>query len=215
MVYSSIGCQQRVLAWRSQERNLYVSSTRDSKTGEENLVCRLHKSLCGLKQASQQWFTKFSEAIQSVGYTQSRADYSLFTKRYCKSFTALLICVDDIMITRNDTVSIGVLKNFLHTHFRIKDILDLKIFLSIEVSTSNNDIFICQRKYALEIVKDARVLGAAPVDNVMERGLKLFEKGDLLKDLARYKRLVSRLIYLTVSRPDITYSIHILSRFMH
>ena len=125
------------------------------RQGEENLVCRLHKSLYGLKQASRQWFTKFSEAIQSAGYTQSRADYSLFTKTHGKSFTALLIYVDDIMITGNDSVSIDALKNFLHTHFRIKDLGDLKYFLGIEVSTSNNGIFICQRKYALEIVKDA------------------------------------------------------------
>ncbi|WKA01667.1 hypothetical protein VitviT2T_019937 [Vitis vinifera] len=72
------------------------------RQGEENLVCRLHKSLYGLKQASRQWFAKFSEAIQSVGYAQSRADYSLFTRKQGKSFIAILIYVDDILITGND-----------------------------------------------------------------------------------------------------------------
>ena len=59
------------------------------------------------------------------------------------------------------------------------------------------------------------MLGATPIDTPMERGLKLSDKSDLLEDLGHYRRLVGRLIYLTVSRPDITYSVHVLSRFMH
>ncbi|RVW37167.1 Retrovirus-related Pol polyprotein from transposon RE1 [Vitis vinifera] len=129
-----------------------------------------------------------------------------------KSFTALLIYVDDILITGNDPVSIATTKKFLHSHFHLKDLDDLKYFLGIEVSASKNGIFISQRKYALEIIEDAGLLGAAPIDTPMERGLKLSDKSDLLKDQGRYRRLVGRLIYLTVSRPDITYAVHVLSR---
>ena len=196
--------------------DLYMSPpTGLLRKGEDNLVCRLHKSLYGLKQASRQWFSKFSEAIQASGYVQSRVDYSLFTRIQGKSFTALLIYVDDIFITGNDPVSIAAIKKFLRSQFHLKDLGDLKYFLSIEVSSSKNAIFISQLKYALEIIKDAGLLGAAPIDTHMERGLKLSDKGDLLKDLGRYRRLVGRLIYLTVSRPDITYYVHVLSRFMH
>ncbi|CAL8155640.1 unnamed protein product [Prunus armeniaca] len=175
----------------------------------ENLVCRLHKSLYGLKQASRQWFAKFSQTICSTGYIQSKADYSLFTRHKGHSFTSLLIYVDDIVI------AILALKAFLHRHFRIKDLGDLKYFLGIEVSRSKQGIFLSQCKYALEILKDAKLLGAAPVDFPMEKGLKLSDKGELLKDLAHYRRLVGCLIYLTITRPDITYSVHVLSRFMH
>ncbi|KAL5797904.1 hypothetical protein ACOSQ2_002724 [Xanthoceras sorbifolium] len=185
------------------------------RQGEDNLLCRLYKSLYGLKQASRQWFAKFSEAICSAGYVQSRADYSLFTRTQGKSFTALLIYVDDILITGNDPVSIAATKKFLHSHFHLKDLGNLKYFLGIEVSTSKKGIFISQRKYALEIIKDVGLLGVAPIDTPMERGLKLSDKGDLLRDSSQYRRLVGRLIYLTVSRPDITYAVHVLSRFMH
>ncbi|XP_024199917.1 uncharacterized mitochondrial protein AtMg00810-like [Rosa chinensis] len=185
------------------------------RQGEEHLVCRLHKSLYGLKQASRQWFTKFSVAMQSAGYVQSKADYSLFTRKQGKSFIVLLIYVDDILITGNDSASISALKNFLHSQFRIKDLGNLKYFLGIEVSPSAHGIFISQRKYALEIIKDAGLLGVAPIDTPMERGLKLSDKSELLKDPSRYRRLVGRLIYLTVTRPDITYPVHVLSRFMH
>ena len=138
---------------------------------EEHLVCRLHKSLYGLKQASRQWFAKFSEAIRSAGFVQSKADYSLFTRKQGKSFTALLIYVDDILITGNDPVSIADIKKFLHNQFHLKDLGDLKYFLGIEISASRKGIFISQRKYALEIIKDAGLLGAAPIDTPMERGL--------------------------------------------
>ncbi|KAI9153173.1 hypothetical protein LWI28_007189 [Acer negundo] len=150
-----------------------------------------------------------------TGFVQSRSDYSLFTRTQGKSFTALLINVDDIPITGNDFVSIAATKKFLHSHFHLKDLGNLKYFLGIEISDSKKGIFISQCKYALEIIKDAGLLGAAPVDTPMERGLKLSNKSDLLKNSSQYRRLVGRLIYLTVSRPDITYAIHVLSRFMH
>ncbi|KAI9173831.1 hypothetical protein LWI28_007225 [Acer negundo] len=185
------------------------------RQGANNLVCRLHKSLYRLKHASHQWFAKFSEAICSAGYIQSRANYSLFTRKQGKSFTALLIYVDDILITGNDPVSIVETKKFLHSNFRIKELGNLKYFLGIEVSTSKNGISISQRKYALEIITDARLLGAAPIDTPMERGMKLSDNSDLLKNSTQYRRLVGRLIYLTVSRLDITYAVHVLSRFMH
>ena len=121
-----------------------------------------------------------------------------------------MIYVDDILIIGNDPVNIVATKQFLHKHFHIKDLGNLKYFLGIEVFASKNGIFISQHKYALEVIKDAWLLGVTP----MERGLKLSDKGTLLKDTNWYRRLVGQLIYLTVSRPDITYVVHVLSRFM-
>jgi len=66
----------------------------------------------------------------------------------------------------------------------------------------------------LEIIKDSGYLGVKPVEFPMEE-CRLSNKGELLKNPCAYQRLVGRLIYLTITRPDITYSIHILSRFMH
>ncbi|KAL6329519.1 hypothetical protein AAG906_021527 [Vitis piasezkii] len=127
-------------------------------------------------------------------------DYSLFTRIQGKSFTTLLIYVNDILITRNDSVSISIIKKFLHSQFRHKDLGDLKYFLGIEVSSSKNGIFIFQRKYALEIIKNAGLLGVTPIDTPMKQGLKFFDKSDLLKDPGHYRRLVGILIYLTISR---------------
>ena len=114
----------------------------------------------------------------------------------------MLIYVDDILITGNDPIAISSLKQFLHNRFRIKDLGDLKLFLGIEASLSKKGIFISQRKYTLEIIKDGANLGVKPVDFPMEQNTKLFNE-------------VGRLIYLTITRPDIIYVVHILSRFMH
>ncbi|CAL8150569.1 unnamed protein product [Prunus armeniaca] len=194
---------------------IYMSPPPGLQRQGENLVCRLNKSLYGLKQASRQWFAKFSTAVQAAGFVQSKADYSLFTCRNGKSFTALLIYVDDILITGNDLKAISILKQFLHSRFRIKDLGDLKYFLGIEVSRSKRGISISQRKYTLKILKDGGILGAKPVNFPMEQNIKLSDTGELLRDPSQYRRLVGRLIYLTITRPYIMYSVHVLSRFMH
>lgn len=181
----------------------------------ENLVCRLNKSLYGLKQASRNWFAKFSCVIQKAGFTQSKADYSLFTKSEGSTFIAVLIYVDDIIVTGNNAQTIKSLKDFLFQQFHIKDLGNLKYFLGIEVSRSQKGIFISQRKYAFDILNDVGLLGSRPNSFPMEAYLKLNpDDGDPLHDPTKYRRLVGRLIYLTVTRPDLVYSVQILSQFM-
>ncbi|CAL8077131.1 unnamed protein product [Prunus armeniaca] len=182
----------------------------------EHTVCRLHKSLYGLKQASRSWFRKFSSAIQNIGFSQSRADYSMFTHKHGKSFTVILLYVDDMIITGNDDDAIRDLKHFLGTCFKIKDLGPLKYFLGVEIARSKSGISFCQRKYTLDILEDAGLLGAKPTKIPKEANVALMPTGsDPLKDPTRYRRLVGRLIYLTITRPEITYAVNTLSQFMH
>ena len=182
----------------------------------EKLVCRLHKSLYGLKQAPRNWFAKFSDSIKTAGFFQSHSDHSLFVQEKGVTLTIVLIYVDDIIITGNNDKAIQDVKLFLQQQFHIKDLGKLKFFLGLEVARSKAGLVISQRKYTLEILDDVGFLGAKPVDFPMEQNLKLTaDQGEMVKDAANYRRLVGRLIYLTITRPDITYSVNILSQFMH
>lgn len=86
----------------------------------KRLVCKLHKSIYELKQASRQWFDKFSCAFIFLGFTQSKLDYSLFTKGSGINILALLVYVDDIIITGASLANIESLKKLLHDTFKLR-----------------------------------------------------------------------------------------------
>uniref|UniRef100_A0A7N2LEN0 Reverse transcriptase Ty1/copia-type domain-containing protein n=1 Tax=Quercus lobata TaxID=97700 RepID=A0A7N2LEN0_QUELO len=147
------------------------------------VVCKLNKSLYGLKQAYRQWFAKFSGTLLQLGFTQSKADYSLFTRRQGDVFMMLLVYVDDVLIACNDKAEIDRFKVLLDDRFKLKDLSDLKYFLGLEVARSAKGIALCQRKYTLEVLNDAGMLGCKPAKTPMEQSIKLSQlEGEELKD---------------------------------
>lgn len=176
-----------------------------------NQVCLLKKSIYGLKQSSRQWFAKLSQSLLNQGYTQSNSDYSLFFKHTHNSFTALLIYVDDLILAGNSIQEITAIKHFLHQQFKIRDLGNLKYFLGLEISRSQQGLYICQRKFALDILSDTGLLAAKPATIPITKDTRLQkDQGEPLTDPASYRRLISRLLYLYITRPDITQ----LSQFM-
>ena len=103
--------------------------------GESGLVCRLRRSLYGLKQSPRVWFDRFSSVVQEFGMLRNTADHSVFyhhnSSRQC---IYLVVYVDDIVITGSDQGSIQNLKQHLFTHFQTKDLGKLKYFLGIEIA---------------------------------------------------------------------------------
>ncbi|BBN68699.1 ABC-2 type transporter family protein [Prunus dulcis] len=177
---------------------------------------RLRKALYGLKQSPRAWFGRFTMAMKNNGFKQCNSDHTLFLKHRKGKVTALIIYVDDMIITGNDKQEISQLQDYLATEFEMKDLGGLKYFLGIEVARSQQGIFLSQRKYVLDLLTDTGMLDCKPADTPIVQNHHLGEYPDqVLTNKERYQRLVGRLIYLSHTRPDIAYAVSVVSQFMH
>ncbi|RVW34472.1 Retrovirus-related Pol polyprotein from transposon RE2 [Vitis vinifera] len=141
--------------------------------GESGLVCRLRRSLYGLKQSPRAWFSRFSSVVQEFDMFRSTANHSVF---------------------------------YHHNSSGLKTWGKLKYFLEIEIAQSSSGVVLSQRKYALDILEETGMLDCKPVDTPMDPNVKLIPgQGEPLRDPGRYRRLVGKLNYLTITCPDISF----------
>lgn len=197
------------------DEEVYMKLPHGFHASEKGMVCRLHKSLYGLKQSPRCWFSKFAKALFDYGFVQCGADHSLFSLITRKKELHVLIYVDDLVLTGNSDEVVQEFKTYLSNCFHMKDLGKLKYFLGIEVARNQEGVFLSQRKYILDIITDVGYLGGHPVDFPIEQNHQLGKsKALLLLNPHKYRRLVGRLIYLSATRPDLAYAIHTLSQFM-
>nr|AFP55546.1 gag-pol polyprotein [Rosa rugosa] len=186
-----------------------------TSTGEQ-VVCKLKKSLYGLKQSPRAWFGRFTKFMKKIGYRQSNSDHTLFLKHRCGKVTALIIYVDDMVVTGDDIEEIQRLQGQLSSEFEMKDLGNLKYFLGIEVARGKDCIVLSQRKYVLDLLAETGMLDCKPVATPIEQNHQLAEYLDQVPtNKGRYQRLVGRLIYLSHTRPDLAYAVSVVSQFMH
>ena len=133
-------------------------------TVSRDKVCKLNKSLYGLKQAPRCWFSKLVTALKNYGFTQSYSDYSLFDYTQKDVRLHVLVYVDDLVIAGNDSKAITKFKEYLSDCFHMKDLGPLKYFLGIEVARGSEGIFLCQRKFALDILSEQGCCGRSRLD---------------------------------------------------
>ncbi|RVW56555.1 Retrovirus-related Pol polyprotein from transposon RE1 [Vitis vinifera] len=161
-------------------------------TSNFNKVCRLRKSLYGLKQSPRAWFERFTKVVKGYGFVQCQSDHTLFVKHFPEGKLAIII------------------------EFKIKDLGNLKYFLGMEIARSKKGIVVSQRKYVLDLLNETGMLGCKPAETPMDTTVKLEESdGSAPVDKGRYQRLVGKLIYLSHTRPDIGFSVSVVSQFMN
>ncbi|CAN1766567.1 Retrovirus-related Pol polyprotein from transposon TNT 1-94 [Linum perenne] len=180
-------------------------------------VCKLKRSLYGLKQSPRAWFDRFWKAIKKYGFCQSQADHTLFYKRSIEGkMVVLIVYVDYIVVTGDDGAGIDLIKKQLATEFEVKDLGILRYFLGMEFARTKEGLFINQRKYVLDLLAETGMTGCKPAETPMDSAVRLRpSESHEVKDQERYQRLVGKLIYLAHTRPDITFAVSVVSQFMH
>ncbi|CAL1405972.1 unnamed protein product [Linum trigynum] len=194
---------------------VYMKRPPGYTVGRDDQVCLLQRSLYGLKQAPRAWFEKFQSTVIALGFQQSRNDPSLFLQSTSAGCIVLLLYVDDMIITGDDVLGIQRLKKGLHASFTLKELGSLSYFLGLEITRSPHGILLSQRKYITDLLSSTQFADCIPVSTPMEANLHLSrESGVPLVNPSQYRHIVGSLMYLTHTRPDISFAVHVVSQFM-
>lgn len=179
-------------------------------------VCKLRKSLYGLKQAPRAWYRELHQFVLSMGFDNSLVDTSLFIYNNLGLTTYLLVYVDDLILTGNNDAFLMDVISKLANQFSIKDLGNLSFFLGVEVIPTAGGLFLSQHMYIRDLLEKAKMEDAKPISSLMSTSQVLtLRDGVALTDLIEYQSLIGGLQYLSLTRPDIAFSVSKLSQFMH
>jgi len=185
------------------------------KKGEEEKVYHLKKALYGLKQAPRAWYHKIEAYFAQEKFEKCPSEHTLFTRSQGGKILIVSLYVDDLIFTGNDRTMCEEFKHSMMLHFDMSDLGKMSHFLGIEVKQYSNGIFICQRRYAQEVLSRFGMQDSNAVKNPMVPGTRLSkDTGEKGVEETLFKQLVGSLMYLTATRPDLMYTVSLLSRFM-
>ncbi|GKE79955.1 retrovirus-related pol polyprotein from transposon TNT 1-94 [Tanacetum coccineum] len=179
-----------------------------------NHVYTLKKSLYGLKQAPRVWYDLLSKFLLSQEFSKGKVDPTLFTKRKGKYILLIQIYVDDIIFASTTPELCDQFSKIMCSKFKMSMMGKISFFLRLQISQSPRGIFLNQSKYALESLKKYGMESSDPVDTPMVEKSKLDEdtQGKAV-DPTHYRGMIGTLMYLTASRPDLTFVVCMCARY--
>ena len=188
--------------------------SQNGKRGEK-LVCRLKKSLYGLKQSGRNWNTVLHSHFTEEGFQQSRVDPCVYTRHRDGEMTIVVVWVDDIIIATKSESTLQSVKQPLNDRFRMKDLGELSWFLGINFVREGRGVMkMNQSQYIGKILSRFNMADCKPRSTPCEMGKVSVDESELA-DARLYRELVGSLIYLmTATRPDLSYVVTILSQHM-
>ena len=185
----------------------------------EKLVCRLNKSIYGLKQAANNWYKDKEPAnfLLRQGFTRSRNDHCLFARSEAEDHTFVLVWVDDIIVASKSMTVISDVKKALEETFHMEDRGRLDWFLGLRIRQEEGKVSVEQERYKETMLERFQMDQCKPSRTPADLNLKLqtAQNGDKEMDQRIYRSLVGSLLYLAKqTRQDIIFTVNILSRHM-
>ncbi|KAH9786678.1 retrovirus-related pol polyprotein from transposon RE1 [Citrus sinensis] len=178
-------------------------------------ICKLNNVLYGLKQAPRAWYDQLKGSLVQWGFQTSKSDTSLFIKHTGADILVFLIYVDDILITGSNPKLVEEVISKLGSTYALKDLGEFNYFLGIEVTPSLDGLHLSQTKYIGDILQKAHMLDSKGYNTPMSTTEKLRkENGALFENPSLYRSIIGSLQYVTLTRPDIAFSVNKLSQFL-
>ena len=183
--------------------------------GKEEKVFRLNKALYGLKQAPRAWNEKLNKVLEQLGFSKCSKEPALYRSQEKDQLLLVAVYVDDLLITWTSMDMITEFKRSMSRKFEMSDLGKLTYYLGIEVCQHEQGITLNQERYAKKILSENNMDDCNAVQIPMEQGLQL-SKGSNEENISEkeYRRVIGCLRYLLHTRPDLSYSVGVLSRYM-
>uniref|UniRef100_A0A2N9ELY1 CCHC-type domain-containing protein n=1 Tax=Fagus sylvatica TaxID=28930 RepID=A0A2N9ELY1_FAGSY len=193
--------------------------------GTENLVCRLKKSLYGLKQSPRQWYKRFDSYMIQIGYTRCEYDCCVYVRILEDgSYIFLLLYVDDMLIAAKSMCEVNRLKSLLHKEFEMKDLGAAKKILGMEIRRDREarKLWLSQKNYIRKVLEKFSMLDAKPVSTPLANHFRLSgsqcpKNEEEIENMSKvpYASAVGCLMYAMVcTRPDLAHAVSTVSRYM-
>ena len=187
------------------------------RKGEEHLVCRLKKSIYGLKQASRCWNSVLDSHLRAIGFTQSKSDPCIYMSGKDDKFF-IAVYVDDMILAGSKEDEMKKVKEQLLLKFDIKDLGKLRYFLGMSVIQNDEKAttWMGQPTYIEKLLTKMGMNNCNPVKTPMNSGDHLVKANENAesRDQQGYQSLIGSLLYLaTCTRPDIAFAVGVLARF--
>ncbi|CAL9026013.1 unnamed protein product, partial [Prunus brigantina] len=208
----------------SLEEEVYMDQPEGfSLKGKEHMVCKLKKSIYGLKQASRQWYLKFNDIVISFGFKENIVDRCIYLKVSGSKFMFLILYVDDILLASSDLGLLHETKKFLSKNFEMKDMGEASYVIGIEIfrDRSRGIVGLSQKAYIERVLERFGMENCSPSVAPIQKGDKFSlmqcpqnELESKRMESIPYASAVGSLMYAqTCTRPDISFAVGMLGRY--